>query len=299
MRPLRRSARPAPPCCYLKRDGTVDVATIRRLVNDGLLSWVKYAIARPDPSDDPCLPGPDRRRRPAAWSAAWASSPPSTTCETSRWPGSPRAAFAWPPGCRWTCCAPPGRRTSPPPRGSARGSRPWRPARRASARTRTPRRGSARGHRRDRADHAAAVRPRSPRRGRGRRGRENAPRVVNRPHAPPESPQKFVAGVEQSEPPDEPSPEGGETIVAQAPGLDRRAGQPRPPGKPRHPSTDPQARFARPPSHLSWEVRLYLRNVYPVSMAGEPASRFVVTSHQPVGRVRPTVAVTPLHAEPA
>lgn len=40
---------------YLKYDGTVDVDTIQRLVQDGLVSWIKYAIVRKNPEQDPFL----------------------------------------------------------------------------------------------------------------------------------------------------------------------------------------------------------------------------------------------------
>lgn len=40
---------------YIKQDGMVDVETVQRLMNDGLLSWIKYAIVRKDPSQDPYL----------------------------------------------------------------------------------------------------------------------------------------------------------------------------------------------------------------------------------------------------
>jgi dihydrodipicolinate synthase/N-acetylneuraminate lyase len=40
---------------YLKFDGSVDVDTIQRLVQDGLVSWIKYAIVRKNPEQDPFL----------------------------------------------------------------------------------------------------------------------------------------------------------------------------------------------------------------------------------------------------
>lgn len=40
---------------YIKQDGMVDVETVQRLMNDGLLSWIKYAVVRKDPSQDPYL----------------------------------------------------------------------------------------------------------------------------------------------------------------------------------------------------------------------------------------------------
>lgn len=48
-----RSQRPA--VLYLKHDGFLDVDTIQRLMNDGVLSWIKYAIVRPRTADDPFL----------------------------------------------------------------------------------------------------------------------------------------------------------------------------------------------------------------------------------------------------
>ena len=48
-----RFGRPA--VLYLKRDGAVDIDTIRRLMEDGMISWIKYAIVRKNPSDDPYL----------------------------------------------------------------------------------------------------------------------------------------------------------------------------------------------------------------------------------------------------
>ena len=48
-----RFGRPA--VLYLKRDGSVNIDTIRRLTNDGLISWIKYAIVRKNPTDDPYL----------------------------------------------------------------------------------------------------------------------------------------------------------------------------------------------------------------------------------------------------
>lgn len=50
-----RFGRPA--VLYLKHDGTLEIDTIQRLMNDGLLSWIKYAIVRQNPFDDPFLRG--------------------------------------------------------------------------------------------------------------------------------------------------------------------------------------------------------------------------------------------------
>jgi len=40
---------------YIKQDGMVDVETVQRMMHDGLISWIKYAIVRKDPSHDPYL----------------------------------------------------------------------------------------------------------------------------------------------------------------------------------------------------------------------------------------------------
>jgi dihydrodipicolinate synthase/N-acetylneuraminate lyase len=40
---------------YIKQDGMVDVETVQKLTNDGLLSWIKYAVVRPDAANDPFL----------------------------------------------------------------------------------------------------------------------------------------------------------------------------------------------------------------------------------------------------
>jgi dihydrodipicolinate synthase/N-acetylneuraminate lyase len=50
-----RFGRPA--VLYLKHDGVIDVATIRRLMAEGLISWIKYAIVRANTADDPFLRG--------------------------------------------------------------------------------------------------------------------------------------------------------------------------------------------------------------------------------------------------
>jgi dihydrodipicolinate synthase/N-acetylneuraminate lyase len=44
-----------PVVLYLKRDGAVDVPTVQRLMQDGLLSWIKYAIVREETTNDPFL----------------------------------------------------------------------------------------------------------------------------------------------------------------------------------------------------------------------------------------------------
>ena len=40
---------------YLKQEGFLEVENVKRLVDDGLVSWIKYAIVRDDPADDPIL----------------------------------------------------------------------------------------------------------------------------------------------------------------------------------------------------------------------------------------------------
>ncbi len=40
---------------YIKHDGMIDVETVQRLTSDGLISWIKYAIVREDPRQDPFL----------------------------------------------------------------------------------------------------------------------------------------------------------------------------------------------------------------------------------------------------
>ena len=44
-----------PGVIYLKHDGAMDVESIARLVRDGFVSWIKYAIVRPNAADDPFL----------------------------------------------------------------------------------------------------------------------------------------------------------------------------------------------------------------------------------------------------
>jgi len=41
-----------PAVLYIKNDGYVDVPTVRQLMEDDLLSFIKYAVVRPDTSDD-------------------------------------------------------------------------------------------------------------------------------------------------------------------------------------------------------------------------------------------------------
>ncbi|NNE93958.1 MAG: dihydrodipicolinate synthase family protein [Verrucomicrobiales bacterium] len=40
---------------YIKQDGFIEVENVKRLVDDGLVSWIKYATVRDDPSEDPYL----------------------------------------------------------------------------------------------------------------------------------------------------------------------------------------------------------------------------------------------------
>jgi dihydrodipicolinate synthase/N-acetylneuraminate lyase len=55
-----------PAVLYIKHDGFIEVDTAKQLMDDGLLSWIKYAIVRDDTSDDDYLRklvdtvGPDR-----------------------------------------------------------------------------------------------------------------------------------------------------------------------------------------------------------------------------------------------
>jgi dihydrodipicolinate synthase/N-acetylneuraminate lyase len=40
---------------YIKNDGFIEVGAVKKLVDDGLLSWIKYAVVREDTSHDPYL----------------------------------------------------------------------------------------------------------------------------------------------------------------------------------------------------------------------------------------------------
>ncbi len=40
---------------YIKHDGFIEPSDAAALVDDGLVSWIKYAIVRDDPANDPCL----------------------------------------------------------------------------------------------------------------------------------------------------------------------------------------------------------------------------------------------------
>ena len=46
-----------PAVLYLKTEEMVDVETVQKMFNDGLISWVKYAIVRKDAGNDPFLSG--------------------------------------------------------------------------------------------------------------------------------------------------------------------------------------------------------------------------------------------------
>lgn len=50
---VERFGRPA--VLYIKHDGLIDVARVGKLMDDGLLSWIKYAVVRDDPLDDDYL----------------------------------------------------------------------------------------------------------------------------------------------------------------------------------------------------------------------------------------------------
>ena len=40
---------------YIKNDGFIEVDAVKKLMDDGLLSWIKYAVVREDTSNDPYL----------------------------------------------------------------------------------------------------------------------------------------------------------------------------------------------------------------------------------------------------
>jgi dihydrodipicolinate synthase/N-acetylneuraminate lyase len=44
-----------PVIVYLKHEGYLEVADIQRLDRDGVISWIKYAVVRPDPRQDDYL----------------------------------------------------------------------------------------------------------------------------------------------------------------------------------------------------------------------------------------------------
>lgn len=50
---VEKANRPA--VLYIKHDGFIDVARVKRLMDDGLLAWIKYAIVRDDTTNDEYL----------------------------------------------------------------------------------------------------------------------------------------------------------------------------------------------------------------------------------------------------
>ncbi|MDA0810500.1 MAG: dihydrodipicolinate synthase family protein [Planctomycetota bacterium] len=44
-----------PAVLYIKNDGFIEIGDVKKLMDDGLLSWIKYAVVRKDTSDDPYL----------------------------------------------------------------------------------------------------------------------------------------------------------------------------------------------------------------------------------------------------
>ena len=44
-----------PAVLYIKHDGFIEVEAVQRLLDDGLISWIKYAIVHDDPADDDFL----------------------------------------------------------------------------------------------------------------------------------------------------------------------------------------------------------------------------------------------------
>lgn len=44
-----------PAVLYIKNDGFIDISDVKNLMDDGLLSWIKYAVVREDTSIDPYL----------------------------------------------------------------------------------------------------------------------------------------------------------------------------------------------------------------------------------------------------
>ena len=44
-----------PAVLYIKNDGFIEIDAVKRLSDDGLLSWIKYAIVRDNPAHDPYL----------------------------------------------------------------------------------------------------------------------------------------------------------------------------------------------------------------------------------------------------
>lgn len=50
---VEATSRPA--VLYIKNDGLIEISDARKLMDDGLLSWIKYAVVRTDTSRDPYL----------------------------------------------------------------------------------------------------------------------------------------------------------------------------------------------------------------------------------------------------
>lgn len=44
-----------PAVLYIKNDGFIEISDVKKLMDDGLLSWIKYAVVREDTSNDPYL----------------------------------------------------------------------------------------------------------------------------------------------------------------------------------------------------------------------------------------------------
>lgn len=44
-----------PAVLYIKNDGFIEIETVQKMMKDGLLSWIKYAIVRENPVEDPYL----------------------------------------------------------------------------------------------------------------------------------------------------------------------------------------------------------------------------------------------------
>lgn len=50
---VEASSKPA--VLYIKNDGFIEISDVKKLMDDGLLSWIKYAVVRKNTSDDPYL----------------------------------------------------------------------------------------------------------------------------------------------------------------------------------------------------------------------------------------------------
>lgn len=118
-----------PVTLYIKSEQYIDLDRLERLVADGLVLCVKYAILRSDPDTDPFCRPCSSGFQPSAWSAAWASarfyrmwgglawrlSPPALAasrqtpaapccapCRAQTWRAPSRCTLA---SCRWRPCA--------------------------------------------------------------------------------------------------------------------------------------------------------------------------------------------------